>query len=47
MVRLSKDATIINMVDLIHRVRVCLEQRDWKLLEELLKDLKRTHESKR
>ena len=44
---LGKDATILNMVDLIQRVRICWKQRDWKLLEELLEDLKKTHESKR
>ena len=43
--RLSKDATIINMVDLIARVKKCLTDKDWKLLELLLKDLKTTHRS--
>ena len=43
--RLSKDAQIINMVDLIGRVKKCLNDKDWKLLEMLLKDLKTTHES--
>ena len=45
--KLSKDASIINMVDLIQRVEECLKKRDWNLLQRLLKDLKITHESKR
>ena len=43
--KLGKDAQIINMVNLIGRVKKCLTDRDWKLLELLLKDLKTTHES--
>ena len=43
--KLDKDAQIINMVNLIGRVKKCLTDRDWKLLELLLKDLKTTHES--
>ena len=34
--KLGKDAQIINMVNLIGRVKKCLTDRDWKLLELLL-----------